>query len=170
MVKRLPLFFDSGRTGNTTKWGVHTISDITATMESTDEGLILTTAASAVITSRKNYPTFWVKKDDTSNDGFDWTGDFTVEFDIIEFTGNWYFRIWDNNTEYSMSLSDIMGNDNNGHWTVIKTGYTIYTYYNEVNLQNVLNTDNALQIGLQNLPSLHNPSQLILQNFRIDSN
>ena len=75
---------------------------------------------------------FWANKGDTSTE-FDYTGDFTVEFDLLSNGGNTTIQIYDNSaaTYYSKSLYQLNGS-NAGHFKIVKDGQVFKTFVDGV--------------------------------------
>ena len=75
---------------------------------------------------------FWANKGDTSTE-FDYTGDFTVEFDLLSNGGNTTIQIYDNSatTYYSKSLYQL-NSSNAGHFKIVKDGQVFKTFIDGV--------------------------------------
>lgn len=75
--------------------------------------------------------TFWANADGSTE--FDYTGDFTVEFDILSNGNNATIQIYDNSatTYYSKTLNQL-SSMNAGHFKIVKTGQTFKTFVDGV--------------------------------------
>ena len=75
--------------------------------------------------------TFWANADGSTE--FDYTGDFTVEFDLLSNGNNATIQIYDNSasTYYSKTLNQLNGM-NAGHYKIVKDGQVFRTYVDGV--------------------------------------
>ena len=107
-------------TGDTSKY----IYDSRCNVTSTNNEITVTWVSGTYI--------FWANKGDTSTE-FDYTGDFTVEFDLLSNGGNTTIQIYDNSasTYYSKSLYQLNGS-NAGHFKIVKDGQVFKTFVDGV--------------------------------------
>lgn len=107
-------------TGDTSKY----IYDSRCTVTSNNNEITVTWVSGTYI--------FWANKDDTSTE-FDYTGDFTVEFDLTSTGTNTSIQIYDNSATnyYSKTLNQLNGM-NPCHIKIVKSGQTFKTYINDV--------------------------------------
>ena len=95
---------------------------------------------------------FWANKGDTSTE-FDYTGDFTVEFDLLSNGNNASIQIYDNSasTYYSKTLNQLNGM-NAGHFKIVKEGQVFKTFVDGVEKTNhQVNSDitGACRVGFR---------------------
>ena len=111
------LFFDTCTDG-TSKW-VGADNKVTATSSST--GITLTWVTG-------NY-TFWANKPGSTSSEYDYSGDFTVEFDVVAITTNGVFQIYDGSasTFYQKYFSGL-GISSACHVKIVKDGQTFKTF------------------------------------------
>jgi len=114
------LFIDS--TGDLSKYSG---ADSRVNASSTD-GVITLTWVSG------NYR-FFANKPGTTADEFDYTGDFTAEFDLLSNGNNATIQIYDNSasTFYNKTLDQLNGMKA-GHYKIVKTGQTFKTFVDGV--------------------------------------
>ena len=112
-------FFDTCTDG-TSKWS-GADSRVTATSDST--GITLTWVSGTYI--------FWANADGSTE--FDYTGDFTVEFDLLSNGNNATIQIYDNSasTYYTKTLNQLNGM-NAGHFKIVKDGQVFKTFVDGV--------------------------------------
>ena len=141
-------------TGDTSKY----IYDSRCTVTSSNNEITVTWVSGTYI--------FWANKGDTSTE-FDYTGDFTVEFDITSTGSNATIQIYDNSatTYYTKTLNQLNGM-NPCHIKIVKTGQTFKTYVNyvEKTAQQVdSNITNACRVGFR----VNTTSTIKFRNLRI---
>lgn len=113
---------------------------------------VTTSSANGVITLTWVSGTyqFWANP---SGSEFDYTGDFTVEFDIVENGGNATLQIYDNSasTYFNKSLYQ-MNQQKAGNYKIVKTGQTFKVYIDGVeNTGQQVNSNitNACRVGFR---------------------
>jgi len=146
-------FFDTCTNG-TSKWS-GADSRVTATSDST--GITVTWVSGTYI--------FWANADGSTE--FDYTGDFTVEFDLLSNGNNATIQIYDGSasTYYNKTL-DQLSSMNAGHYKIVKDGQVFRTYVDgvEKTTQQVnSNITNACRVGFRQ----RSASTIKFKNFKI---
>lgn len=141
-------------TGDTSKY----IYDSRCNVTSTNNEITVTWVSGTYI--------FWANKGDTSTE-FDYTGDFTVEFDLLSNGNNATIQIYDNSatTYYSKTLYQLNSN-NAGHFKIVKDGQVFKTFVDGVeNTRQQVNSNitNACRVGFR----FNSASTIKFRNFVI---
>ena len=141
-------------TGDTSKY----IYDSRCNVTSSNNEITVTWVSGAYI--------FWANKGDRSTE-FDYTGDFTVEFDLLSNGNNATIQIYDNSasTYYTKSLNQLNGM-NAGHFKIVKDGQVFKTFVDGVEKtahQVNSNITGACRVGFR----MNTPSPIQFRNFKI---
>lgn len=141
-------------TGDTSKY----IYDSRCNVTSTNNEITVTWVSGTYI--------FWANKGDTSTE-FDYTGDFTVEFDLLSNGDNTTIQIYDNSATiyYNKSLYQL-NSSNAGHFKIVKDGQVFKTFVDGVeNTRQQVNSNitNACRVGFR----FNSASTIKFRNFVI---